>query len=74
MTPEIKADIEKLIRDEIGRAEDNLFRAECAARKHDPRKQWGESGQTLQQIIDGYQAQNDRYLRALAAFAEIESK
>ena len=59
-------DIEYAIKRQLGQAEDNLFRAKLAGRRSDVTQQWGESGQTLQQIIDGYQREVDRWKRALA--------
>lgn len=55
MSPRVRA----LIEAAIGGLEDNLYRAKCAARGHDASKQWGESGKTLQQIIDEYQTELD---------------
>jgi len=62
-------DIRYAIQSQIGNARDNLHRAQAAARRFDPTLQYGESGQTLQQIIDGYQAEVDRWERALASLA-----
>jgi hypothetical protein len=55
------------VRIQLGNAADNLCRAQAAARSCDASKQWGQSGQTLHQIIDGYQAEHDRWKRALVA-------
>lgn len=60
-------DIEYAVRAQLSIAEDNLYRAKLAGRRSDLTQQWGESGQTLQQIIDGYQSEVDRWKRALAA-------
>lgn len=59
------SDVIQAVKSQIANAEDNLFRANAAARSHDASKQWGQSGETLQQIIDGYQAEVDRWKRAL---------
>ncbi len=70
MTPETKRNIIKAIRSNLGQAEDNLTRAELAAR-HNPRDdEWGRSGQTLGQIIEGYERE-----RALwrATLTEVEA-
>jgi len=60
-------DVEYAIKAQLGNAEDNLYRATLAAKRCDASQQWGESGQTLQQIINGYQAEVDRWKRALAS-------
>lgn len=44
-----------LAKDDLGAARDNLARARAAARNCDPSKLWGESGQTLNEIIAGYE-------------------
>jgi hypothetical protein len=49
----LDAAIEALER-ELGGHEDNLFRANLAARGHKLDKMYGQSGQTLGQIRDGY--------------------
>jgi hypothetical protein len=58
-------DIEYAVRAQLGMAEDNLCRAKAAARRADPTKPWGESGQTLQEIIGGYEAEVRRWKAAL---------
>lgn len=62
-------DVAAAINAQLENAKDNLNRASCAGRRHDPSLQWGESGQTLQQIVDGYQAKVLRWEGALARVA-----
>ena len=57
------------VRIQLGNAADNLHRARAAARSVDASKPYGQSGKTLQQIVDGYQAEYDRWQQALAAGA-----
>lgn len=45
----------ELAQNDLGSARDNLARARAAARECDPSKQWGQSGQTLNEIIAGYE-------------------
>lgn len=40
---------------ELGCAEDDLYRARTAARRADPAKEWGDSGQSLATIIAEYE-------------------
>ena len=61
--------LEKLIKGDLGCAEDNLYRAKLAARGADVNAQWGESNTTLQELIDGYQRQVDKAKAALAALS-----
>jgi hypothetical protein len=65
----IDEDVAYAIKSQLGNAQDNLHRAKSAARNSDPTKEWGQSGETLQQIIDGYQAEVDRWTRALSSVA-----
>lgn len=58
-------DIILAVKGRLSAAEDNHYRATCAAKGRDVHQQWGQSGETLQQIIDGYQAEIDRWKRAL---------
>lgn len=59
----------KLAKDDLSNARDNLIRARMAARGVDPSKHWGQSGQTLNEIIANYeQWERD----ALAAVKEAE--
>ena len=45
----------ELAQNDLGSARDNLARARAAARGCDPSKEWGQSGQTLNEIIAGYE-------------------
>lgn len=63
----MNTDVGIAVIDRLRAAEDNLYRAQLAARRSNLHDQWGESGQTLQQIIDGYQTEVDRWGRALAS-------
>lgn len=58
-------DIVLAVKGRLGAAEDNLYRATRAATGCDPTQQWGQSGNTLQEIIAEYQAEVDRWKRAL---------
>ena len=51
MTPYVR----KLLEQDLGIAEDNLYRAKSAAKSVNPSMQYGESGKTFNQIIQGYQ-------------------
>lgn len=53
MTPVVR----KLVEEALGTAKDNLYRAQAAARGRKPDVAYGTSGQTLDQIIQGYQAE-----------------
>jgi len=68
MTQETKAALIRLAKDEAGRAADNLYRAKAAARGRDASLEWGQSGQSLQSIIDEYQQHHDK---ALAVVTEL---
>ncbi len=48
--------VKRLVRDRIDQGQDNLQRAKSAARGRDVNAQWGESGKTLAQIIESYEA------------------
>jgi len=63
--------LRKLVKRDIGMAEDNLCRARIAAGTCNPLTQWGESGQTLQSIIDDYQQWLDK---AKTELAKLEAK
>lgn len=55
----------RIVRGSFG---DDLERAKAAFRNHTPddmRRQYGQSGQTCQQIVDGYQADRDERQAAL---------
>ena len=45
----------QLARNDLASARDNLIRARGATTGFDATKEWGESGQTLNQIIAGYE-------------------
>lgn len=70
MTMNDDKDLEEAVRGRLGEAEDNLCRAKLAARNRDADAQWGESGETLQQVIDGYQAAVDHWKAALSRLKE----
>jgi hypothetical protein len=57
--------IERLIKREIGGVDDNLARANLMAKTHPLDKQYGQSGQTLGEIIEGYEAAKRRPEKAL---------
>jgi hypothetical protein len=59
-------DVIAAVKSQLSNAEDNLYRAKHAALTCDPSKQWGQSGQTLNEIIAGYDAEVARWKRALA--------
>lgn len=63
-------DIVKLVREKLGYACDNLHRAKSAAQRCDPSKEWVQSGQTLNEIVAGYQQEYDRWVKALADIGE----
>ena len=65
MTPKAKAIAIKALENDLGDASDNLHRARHAATCQDASKPYGQSGQTLQQIIDGYQSWYDESKSAL---------
>lgn len=60
----------KLLRNEIGGAKDNLARARIAAAHQDASKIYGQSGQTLNEIIAGYQKRLDEVQAAKDWFEE----
>lgn len=64
-------DITEALQDKLGNAQDNLYRAKCATRFHDPSQLWGQSGQTLGEIISGYQAGVDRWEAAIKQMEEL---
>lgn len=65
----VNEDVVFAIQSQLSAAKDNLHRATLAARYDDPSQQWGQSDKTLWQIIDGYQAEVDRWTRALSSVA-----
>jgi hypothetical protein len=62
-----KAYLRNLAEADLGAAQDNLYRAQCAAKGYDPNNEWGSSGNTLNTIITQYQAWVDRAKQALAS-------
>lgn len=59
MDQKLKSRLLKLAKADKGNAADNLYRAKMAAQGRDTSLQWGQSGQSLQSIIDGYQEWHD---------------
>lgn len=61
--------IQKALQRELGDAEDNLRRAQCAFR-NDPSMDanYGESGYSKQSIVNGYQERYSRATRAIDDF------
>ncbi len=57
--------IKDALQKELGNAEDNLYRAKHAAEKCNPDLQWGQSGQTLNEIIAEYQQRVDEVKSAI---------
>lgn len=57
--------VKRLIEKDLDNARDNLARARAAARFHNPAKEWGESGRTLDAIIKDYEQWEARALKAL---------
>lgn len=64
-TPQVV--IKNALQDELGRAQDNLCRAKMAICAANADKMYGESGQTLNQIIQGYQERVDEVWAAMEA-------
>ena len=54
----------------LSAADDNLYRAKTAASWQDADKLYGSSGQTLNQIIEGYQREVDKYRQAIRDLQE----
>ena len=49
--------VQQVLEDAVGNAEDNLVRAQIMFQSYTPKQmqqKYGESGQTCQQILDGY--------------------
>jgi len=57
--------LKRLAENDLGNARDNLCRARAAAKSGDPSRQWGQSGQTLNDIIRGYEEWEAKALEAL---------
>ena len=48
----------------IGVADDNIYRARLASRGHPLNEEYGQSGLTLEQIIQGYEDGRTEYVKA----------
>jgi len=58
----------KILRSAVGGCDDNLYRAKLSFQNHSPeemQEQHGQSGQTRQQVLDGYIADKDQKQAAL---------
>jgi Ser/Thr protein kinase RdoA (MazF antagonist) len=62
----------KLAKDDLGAAQDNLCRARAATRHADPTAQWGDSGQTLNEIIADYEKWQSEALEAIEQAKALE--
>lgn len=67
MSPKIKADVLVALAGRLGQAQDNLIRANLAARHVDVTHEWGASGRTLAEIIADYEQEKARWNAAVAA-------
>jgi hypothetical protein len=67
MDPKIKADVLVALAGQLGQAQDNLARAELAARFRDVNAEWGRSGLTLAEVIADYEREKARWEAAVAA-------
>jgi hypothetical protein len=56
----------ELAKQDLARARDNLWRARSAARGRDVSAQWGQSGETLAEIIAEYERGEADALKTLA--------
>ncbi len=61
----------ELAKQDLANARDNLYRARSAANGRDADLQWGQSGQTLNEIIRGYEDWEREALKALAQAEEM---
>lgn len=64
----MKQFILEILRQHLGNAEDNVWRAEHAFVGYLPaemQEPHGENEETRQQVLDGYKAQRDRLLKAI---------
>lgn len=59
----------RALQDKLGAANDNLYRALRTAKAIDASKMYGQSGQTLNQIIAGYQEEANVYAAAIQELA-----
>lgn len=62
----------KLAQDDLGAAQDNLCRARAASRHCDSAAQWGASGQTLNEIIIGYEKWEAEALESIEQAKALE--
>ena len=67
MGPKIKADVLVALAGRLGQAQDNLARANLAARFHPLSSLWGASSLTLGEIIADYEREKARWEAAIAA-------
>jgi hypothetical protein len=65
MPPKKESRLVELAMQDLSNASDNLFRARLAASRCDVNAQWGHSGQTLGEIIAGYEEWERQALDAL---------
>ena len=68
MTTKQQKYIEGLVQEDIDRATDNIVRARARARVGDSTREYGESGRTLNDIIEGYQKAETEVSKTLEAF------
>ena len=61
----MKREVRAIIKDAMGGATDNLYRCELACGANDPSKEWGQSGQTLNEIRQGYSNRVDHFNKCL---------
>lgn len=64
----------ELAKQDLANAQDNLYRARCASRGGDPNAQWGQSGQTLNEIIAGYAQWESEALATLAEARRLAAR
>jgi len=67
----MKVEIRRIIRASLGVADDDLHRAKTRFAGTDLSVQWGESGQTKQEILNGYQ---DRVILLNQCLAWVEDR
>lgn len=72
MNAETLARIERALRDDIARAGDNVMRARRSFRGQRMDSLYGESGQTCQAILDGYEAELSSANAAIKDFADAK--
>lgn len=69
---ELKSLVLKTLHDAKG---DDLYRAWAAFKYYTPEqmnKEWGQSGRTCQQIVDGYKEHEDQISEAIAWISSLE--